>query len=1035
LVSTPSVLLPQVPDSVKDRYYAALKQIGQDNFEDGISELRSIILQYPGYSKPYRNLVETYIFIDQLDSAEVFFEDIITAHPENAYGRYALARIDFANKNHNSAIGNLKRCIELDPQFADAYSHRGGLPEVYRAQKDLDSAIRFFDMLVEQQPKNACAYYGLARSYIRKFQWQEALRMLGKALELDPEFTLAYHATIFAHFSQSRNRKVMELGEQLLVVANRVDDFEMSAYANMMIGTSHRRQGDYFNAISHLSEALRIAKSIGDKTREQASLNNLANVYLTSGSYSKALQYSTQALFLSRKTGNKLADIHNLSNIGHVYKVRGDNEEAMNYYKAALKVARESGYEDRESDALSWVANVLLDEGEHERAIAYQNQALMIAQELKYRSREGFALRSLGEVSQELEDHLEAIQHYQQALKIGQEIEEVQLIWESEAGLGFNFAKLGRQTEAVRHYSNAVALYDSVREDLDIESLGSSFLVEDQYEAHPPVVQLMAQRGEHRHAFVYAEKYKSKRLLDMLAQGQSLANTMLPDSARLQLTEIKAQLEKTHRKLSLERSKSKDNQQNTLSLEQAITDLELQKGSLIAELKRERNVYYEVTAPEILDVTAIQDRILSEGQAIIEYILGPESTSIFVITPDTLIYRQTPMNRGRLQGMLARLSPIFDWLGNAGEQELQPVINPQTADFSIGPAYALYEAVFKPIEPWLLSFRELIIVPDDLLFYLPFELLVFDTTRVETEYDFINAQFLLEKYAISYVSAASLLEPTLQRIRKPNKGILAVGNPDFGSQESKYTPSELLASKEPQVQSIATEPLLSLPQSEAEVRAIDEVFKSSENRILMGSDATETDLKNQAQGFGILHFATHFLPMDDQPLYSKIVLMEQDPSLEDGNLQTYEVFNLDLNADLVVLSACNTLSGKLRKGEGVISISRAFQYAGVPSLVASLWSVDDESTAYIMRGFYQYLKQGLKKNKALQLAKLDYLRSSSSYNRDPFYWAPFVLIGDQSPVHLPTQPRNYVWLFVIAIVITVSAAVLVRNRKRLRVSL
>ncbi|MCG8604051.1 CHAT domain-containing protein, partial [bacterium] len=730
------------------------------------------------------------------------------------------------------------------------------------------------------------------------------------------------------------------------------------------------------------------------------------------------------------KTGNKLAEIHSLSNIGHVHKILGDHKEAMNHYQGTLKIARENGYKDKESDALFDIANVLQDEGKYEKAIAYQNQALLIAQDIEYRLREGFVLRSLGEVLQKYRDHLEAVRYYQQALKIGQEIGEVQLIWESEAGLGFNLARLRRQSEAIKHYSNAVALYDSVRRNLDIESLGTSFL-EDQYEAHPPMVQLIAQEGKHREAFVYAEKYKAKNLLDILAQGQSLASTTLPDSSRSQLKRIISQLEKTHSKLSKERLKSENIQKSTLVLEQEITELELQKAFLIADLKNERNVYYQLTAPEILGVSEMQDRILSEGQALIEYVLGPELTSIFLITPDSLIYQQIPMNRDGLQAMLAKVSPIFE---RPDEESRQPFMNRQFADFSITPAFALYEAVFKPIEPWLQSTQELMIVPDDLLFYLPFEMLVYDTSGVETEYDFLKAKFLLEKYAVSYISAASLLQPSVRRQRNPGKGILALGNPDFlGTIEPNM--SELLASKESQLRIGADELLLPLPLSEAEVRSVDAVFKNSENRVLLGSDATETAIKSQAQGFNILHLATHFLPKDDRPLYSKIVLARQSASLEDGYLQTYEVFNLELDAGLVVLSACNTLSGKLRTGEGVIGIARAFQHAGVPSLIASLWNVDDESTAFIMRAFYENLKAGHKKNRALQLAKLDYLRSSDAYSKDPFYWAPFVLIGDPSPLKLLTRSRAELWAFAIVLLITVSAVTLLRYRKRLQAPL
>ena len=163
--------------------------------------------------------------------------------------------------------------------------------------------------------------------------------------------------------------------------------------------------------------------------------------------------------------------------------------------------------------------------------------------------------------------------------------------------------------------------------------------------------------------------------------------------------------------------------------------------------------------------------------------------------------------------------------------------------------------------------------------------------------------------------------------------------------------------------------------------------------------ATETVFEKEAEHYGVLHFATHFWNDDRQPLYSRI-------ALADGVLQTYEIFDAKLNAELAVLSACNTGLGKLRKGEGLIGISRAFLYAGVPSLVVSLWSVDDEATARIMGFFYRHLQAGSSKKQALRQAKLDYLDVSRGVKKDPFYWAPFILNGDWRPLALPKKRRT-----------------------------
>jgi CHAT domain-containing protein len=208
--------------------------------------------------------------------------------------------------------------------------------------------------------------------------------------------------------------------------------------------------------------------------------------------------------------------------------------------------------------------------------------------------------------------------------------------------------------------------------------------------------------------------------------------------------------------------------------------------------------------------------------------------------------------------------------------------------------------------------------------------------------------------------------------------------------------------------------LLPLPAAEAEVGAIEDALRGSESHVYIGRRATEDAFKKEAAHYRILHLATHFLSDDRQPLYSKIVLAQDPEAEEDGYLQTYEIFNIRLNADLVVLSACNTGLGKLSKGEGLVGISRAFLYAGVPSLLVSLWSVDDESTSILMKSFYEHLSNGLNKKQALRQAKLEYLETVPNNKRDPFYWAPFILVGDWSPLPGLQGTRRDIAVWIIA---------------------
>lgn len=496
----------------------------------------------------------------------------------------------------------------------------------------------------------------------------------------------------------------------------------------------------------------------------------------------------------------------------------------------------------------------------YHQAREYLNEALKLAIEIEDKPQQGFILRNLGTLNQNLGADSEALNYLHQALEIGIETKDVQIIWEAQAGLGSCYEKQGKSQEAITHYINAIAVYDSVRNSLDIESLRNNFL-EDKYEAYPSIIQLLAESGKFSDAFTYAEQYKAKTILDILSQGRNLFSELLSDTLKAQLQQITSQHE----------------------------------------------------------------------------------------------------------------SPI--------------------------------------------------------LFYLPFEMLVFDTTGVESPYDFENAKFLLEKFDVSYVSSASLLDPGLQTLRKPDKGILAMGNPDFGPQPDEPEQGELLASKEPITGSrVIVESLLPLPNSETEVKAIGGVLRGLNNNILTGNRATEENFKSNAPDYRILHLATHFLTNDYQPLYSKIALAQNGDAEEDGFLQTYEVFNMNLNADWVVLSACNTALGKLRKGEGVIGISRAFLFAGVPSMVVSLWNVDDKATAIIMRDFYKYMKAGFNKKHALRRAKVDYLKASGA---GPYYWAPFILIGDWQPLDLPTRPALNTWLIGIVTFLVIATTLIIRKRRSL----
>ena len=225
--------------------------------------------------------------------------------------------------------------------------------------------------------------------------------------------------------------------------------------------------------------------------------------------------------------------------------------------------------------------------------------------------------------------------------------------------------------------------------------------------------------------------------------------------------------------------------------------------------------------------------------------------------------------------------------------------------------------------------------------------------------------------------------------------------------------------------------LIELPWSLTEIEEISDIV---EGDIFVKEDATEGNFKETAEKFGIIHLATHAVIDDKQPMYSKLVFAkDESDTTEDGYLNTYELYNMKLNAKLAVLSACNTGAGKVVRGEGIMSLARGFTYAGCPSVVMSLWPADDRSTSTIMKSFYEGLARGLPKDEALRSAKLEYINSADPAKASPFYWAGFVPIGDMNPIDLkPKSDNMWYWISGGLLFLLLAGVLTIKFFKRLK---
>ncbi|MDM7925455.1 MAG: CHAT domain-containing protein, partial [bacterium] len=420
--------------------------------------------------------------------------------------------------------------------------------------------------------------------------------------------------------------------------------------------------------------------------------------------------------------------------------------------------------------------------------------------------------------------------------------------------------------------------------------------------------------------------------------------------------------------------------------EREIGSLQAERRRLLEALERRSPEVRRLIRPRLLSSADVRGEVLTANQAMLEYVVADDRIYLWVLTKEAVDFRTIPLSRKALEEALAGISPLF-----AKDRTFPAAgLDHRWADIRAGRLADLYRIlVEEPAGGTVRRHPELIVVPDDLLFYLPFEILVTGTEDGRPRY-------LIEDHALSYSSSASLLNPELTAGRNAPKGLLAFANPIRPDERRFRLPDwrRLLGRVKSALRGGRFDPL---PDSEREVRAIARNFRDS--AVYTGRRATEERLKRMAPDYRILHLAAHSEISEIQPMQSRIILGGKAGGVEDGDLRTIEICGLKLNADLVVLSGCGTALGKPSRGEGLIGMSRAFLHAGVPSTVASLWPVDDASTAVFMERFYGRLKAGMSRTEALRQAKIECIRSRDLI-RDPFYWAPFVLIGDWRGIDL-----------------------------------
>ena len=522
--------------------------------------------------------------------------------------------------------------------------------------------------------------------------------------------------------------------------------------------------------------------------------------------------------------------------------------------------------------------------------------------------------------------------------------------------------------------------------------------------------QLTGQDEYANKAFIFAEKSKSSVLLASLQEVENKKNLGIPGSMQAFEEDLKSQMEEIKKKLYEEKQREQLDSSKLGKWQGKLITLSQQLDSLNAEIREDYPEYASKYNNEVIDLEGVKLG-LKKDQVLLEYAFTDDFMFLFLFDRDNHFISRIPFDPGFNEdiGILSQFLRDNDFANNTFD-DYEAYTNA---------AYSLYNSLIGPVEDKITG-KKLIIIPDGELGYIPFEALL--TAEPDAGgMDYRSLQYLIYKYSTNYSYSATLLFSETAEKGQSERQLLAFA-PTYEHM------GEIKDDKFPAYRDFSNY-LVPLRFISEEIENISNILDCDRYE---NYEATEEVFRQEAPNYDILHLAMHTLINDENPMYSQLVFTLNNDTLEnnDGLLNTYEIFNIHLSARMVVLSACNTGYGQLRKGEGIMSLARGFIYAGVPSIIMTLWAVEDQSGSILMSKFYENLVDGQDIDAALRESKLQYLQNADQLGAHPYLWSGYVSIGSTQPL-VPTSNRIiYLLSFGLVAIVLVFVSIRMLNKRK-----
>jgi len=869
----------------------------------------------------------------------------------------------------------------------------------------------------------AIALYKLGVARMNKNEAFEALDVLDEALELSKQIKdRILEADILDAFGQIHEElddyaRGVEYAQKSLAIRRELGDEENIAKSLQVLAQTLDNLGENQKALDYFQEALQYARKVGQRSTEAILIGQIGHIYYQFGEYQTSLDYFQQCLDISEEIGNRHGQAWALKMMADISRFLGDYESAIRNYSISLDICRQMGVRVGIGANLANLAVIYTKLDSTDKALELLNEALVLQRQINDREATGSILIKIGDVCVRRGDTIKAIDYYKQALSIARTLQDPRLLDRANFALGRQERRAGRAEIAREYIEIAIQLADSMRSSVLNQSLRATYF-DSIHSYYDELVLLFMQQhrnnpdaGYDRLAFQISEKSRCRSLLETLNEGQvdlrAGVDPALLEHERLVRQKLNAK----------ERQRQRMANQETdpdvlVSLEKEIRTLLNEHENLEIRIRQEQPRLAAIEKADALPLENIQTDVLDDSTLLIEYALNKERSFAWAISSNSIECVELP-SAGKIEKIARQVYQNLTVrnVSQKDESAAQRHNRIQSSDEQLYSAmFDLSDMILSPLAGHLNKPR-LVLICDEILQYIPIGALPMPDVEKEKNkvYDPLVNHFQI--LSAPSASALPLIREEKIRARRPDKLIAIFADPVFSADDPRFSlqvPAQQ-DSSEPIVYAHLDKALLEsgvagsrsdlsrLPFSRMEANYVVSLAGREECQCFVDFDANYSQaISPDLSNYNIIHFATHGMMNNMHPELSGLVLslFDLEGKPRNGFLRLHDIYQLDLNADLVVLSACQTALGKDIRGEGLIGLTRGFMYAGAPRVVASLWKVDDEATAELMKRFYQYMLGEEQLPAAAALRKAQILIMNEKRWQSPYFWAGFILQGD-----------------------------------------